>query len=101
MFAFGKPLLPSFVSGLIVAGMLAGCSSTAELQTYPSVYGQRVAATQQMTDEEAVNQEERLTALAAERRSGAISEAEYQRRLKELQMLAERHGADTLKQIEN
>ena len=81
--------------------MLAGCSSTADLQTYPSVYGQRTAATQQMTDEEAVNQQEQLTALASQRRSGQISEAEYQRRLKELQTLAEQHGADALRQIEN
>nr|WP_225166427.1 hypothetical protein [Ensifer sp. IC4062] len=43
----------------------------------------------------------RLTALAAARQSGSISEAEYQRRLKELQLLAEQHGDDTLKQIAN
>ncbi|ASY56287.1 hypothetical protein SS05631_c13430 [Sinorhizobium sp. CCBAU 05631] len=56
---------------------------------------------QQMTDDEAVNMQGRLTALAAQRRSGAISEAEYQRRLKELQLLAEQHGPQALKQIEN
>jgi hypothetical protein len=56
---------------------------------------------QQMTSEEALNMQGQLTALAGQRRSGAISEAEYQRRLKELQLLAEQHGADTLKQIEN
>ncbi|WEX78965.1 SHOCT domain-containing protein [Sinorhizobium numidicum] len=89
------------MSGLILAGMLAGCSSTADLATYPSVYGQKPAATQQMSNEEAVNMQERLTALSAQRRSGAISEEEYQRRLKELQLLAEQHGADALKQIEN
>lgn len=98
---FGKQRTPSFVSGLIVAGMLAGCSSTADLGTYPSVYGQRTAAIEQMTNEEAVSQQEQLTALASQRRSGQISEAEYQRRLKELQALAEQHGADALKQIEN
>jgi hypothetical protein len=45
--------------------------------------------------------QERLTALAGQRQTGAISEAEYQRRLKELQLLAERHGPDALKEIEN
>lgn len=54
-----------------------------------------------MTEEEAVSMQSRLTALATARQSGSISEAEYQRRLKELQLLAEQHGADTLKQIAN
>lgn len=105
---FGKLRSPSFVSGLsslvsglIVAGMLAGCSSTADLDSYPTVYGQRTAATEQMTSDEAASMQERLTALASQRSSGSISEAEYQRRLKELRSLAEQHGADTLKQIEN
>ncbi|HXV29666.1 MAG TPA: SHOCT domain-containing protein [Sinorhizobium sp.] len=101
MHVFGKLRSLSFVSGLIVAGMLAGCRSATDLDTYPSVYGQRAAATEQMTNEEAVNMQERLTALASQRSSGSISEAEYQRRLKELQTLAEQHGPDTLKQIEN
>ncbi|WP_026614202.1 hypothetical protein [Ensifer aridi] len=101
MLAVGKQRSLTRISGLIFAIALAGCNSTAELATYPSVYGQRPAAMQQMTDEEAVNMQERLTALAGQRRSGAISEAEYQRRLKELQLLAERHGPDALKEIEN
>ncbi|ASY62860.1 hypothetical protein SJ05684_c14060 [Sinorhizobium sojae CCBAU 05684] len=97
----GKQRSISIFSGLMLAAVLAGCNSTTDLQSYPSVYGQRPAATGQMTDEEALNQEERLTALAAQRNSGSISEAEYQRRLKELRALAEQHGAETLKQIEN
>ncbi|AFL52152.1 hypothetical protein ABIE78_001989 [Sinorhizobium fredii] len=91
----------SRISGLILAGMLAGCNSTADLATYPSVYGQKPAAMQQMTDAEAVNMQGQLTALAAQRKSGVISEAEYQRRLKELQLLAEQHGVEAQKQIEN
>ncbi|MCA1494622.1 hypothetical protein [Sinorhizobium alkalisoli] len=97
----GKQRSISIFSGLMLATVLAGCNSTADLQSYPSVYGQKPAAMGQMTDEEALNQQERLTALAAQRRSGSISEAEYQRRLKEMRALAEQHGADTLKQIEN
>ncbi|OAP34538.1 hypothetical protein AU381_24720 [Sinorhizobium glycinis] len=101
MLVVGNQRSLSRISGLILAGMLAGCSSTADLASYPSVYGQKPAAMQQMTDEDAVNMQGQLTALAAQRKSGAISEAEYQRRLKELQLLAERHGAEALKQIEN
>ncbi|AGG74308.1 SHOCT domain-containing protein [Sinorhizobium meliloti] len=101
MLAVGKQRSLSWMSALILAGVLAGCNSTADLATYPSVYGQKPAAMQQMTSEEALNMQGQLTALAGQRRSGAISEAEYQRRLKELQLLAEQHGADTLKQIEN
>ncbi|PST21724.1 hypothetical protein C7U60_10575 [Mesorhizobium plurifarium] len=101
MLAVGKQRSLSRICALILAGVLAGCNSTADLATYPSVYGQKPAAMQQMTDEEALNMEGRLTALAGQRRSGAISETEYRRRLKELQLLAEQHGAETLKQIEN
>ena len=101
MLVVGNQRLLSRISGLIVAGMLAGCSSTADLATYPSVYGQKPAAMQQMTDEEALNMQGRLTALSAQRKSGVISEAEYRRRLKELQLLAEQHGAEALKRIEN
>lgn len=54
-----------------------------------------------MTNEEATDMQARLTSLGAARKSGAISEAEYQRRLKEMRTLAEQHGADTLKEIQN
>lgn len=101
MLVVGKQGSVSWVVGLLLAGALAGCSSTAQLATYPSVYGQKPAAAAQMTEEEAVSMQSRLTALASARQSGSISEAEYQRRLKELQSLAEQHGADTLKQITN
>ncbi|AWM24828.1 hypothetical protein N181_07330 [Sinorhizobium fredii USDA 205] len=101
MLVVGNTRSLSRISGLILAGMLAGCNSTADLATYPSVYGQKPAAMQQMTDEEAVNMQGQLTALAAQRQSGVISEAEYQRRLKELQLLAEQHGAEARKRIEN
>jgi hypothetical protein len=101
MLAVAKQRSLSRISGLILVTAIAGCSSTADLATYPSVYGQKPAAMPQMTDEEALNMQGRLTALSAQRASGAISEAEYQRRLKALQLLAAQHGPDTLKQIEN
>jgi len=66
---------------------------------YPEITGQRTAATQQMGDAEAADYSARLTALAGSRRSGAISEAEYRRRLAELQALGANHGRDTLAEI--
>jgi hypothetical protein len=68
---------------------------------YPVIEGKLPAATAQMSNEEAATQEARLTALSSARASGAISEAEYRRRVKELELLAANHGKETLKQIEN
>lgn len=95
-----------------LAAMLAACNSTApeavvpatagsvdRSPVYPDVTAPVTAATTQMSDEEAASLSARLTALAASRRSGAISEAEYRRRLAELQALAANHGQDTLAEI--
>ncbi|MEK1926921.1 MAG: hypothetical protein AAAB11_16045 [Rhizobium giardinii] len=100
-----------------VALVLAGCTSATvdekpsaysatmakpvPADVYPVIEGKRPAASAQMTNEEAAAQEARLTALSSARASGKISEAEYQRRLNELQQLAANHGAETLKQIQN
>ncbi|WP_276118400.1 MULTISPECIES: hypothetical protein [Pararhizobium] len=67
---------------------------------YPVIEGKLPAATTQMSNEAAASQSARLTALGAARSSGKISEAEYQRRMKELQLLATNHGSDTLKEIQ-
>ncbi|KOF22545.1 hypothetical protein AC244_03210 [Ensifer adhaerens] len=102
MLAVGKQRSITWVAGVILLGTLAGCNSQkTPFENYPSVYGQKPAATQQMTNEEAADMQARLTALGAARKSGSISEAEYQRRMKEMRTLAEDHGSDTLKQIEN
>ncbi|TCP90962.1 SHOCT domain-containing protein [Ferranicluibacter rubi] len=68
---------------------------------YPRIEGKLSAAAPQMTNEEATSVSTRLSALSARRASGAISEAEYRRRLAELNALAEHHGADTLNEIRN
>ncbi len=68
---------------------------------YPRIEGKLSAAAPQMTNEEAASVSTRLSALSARRASGAISEAEYRRRLAELNALAEHHGADTLNEIRN
>lgn len=99
------------------AAIVAGCTSSAvsgqsseytrtmarpiAADTYPVIEGKLPAANVQMSNEEAADLSARLSALSGKRKSGEISEAEYQRRLKELQALAANHGADTLKEIQN
>ncbi len=106
-----------FLGGAAFTLVLAGCNSTRTepqpsaysatmarpiaADVYPVIEGKKLAATTQMSNEEAAAQSSRLTALGSARSSGKISEAEYQRRLRELQALAADHGADTLKQIQN
>lgn len=68
---------------------------------YPTIEGRLPAAAPQLSNEDAATTSKRLSALSARRASGAISEAEYKRRLVELQALAERHGTDTLNEIRN
>ncbi|MDQ0320227.1 outer membrane murein-binding lipoprotein Lpp [Pararhizobium capsulatum DSM 1112] len=97
--------------------LVAGCSSTTlddrsstytttmarpvAADVYPVIEGKRPAAAVQMSNDEAASLSARLTSLSHARSSGQISEAEYQRRLKELQALAANHGSDTLKEIQN
>ncbi|MBB3310536.1 hypothetical protein FHT78_002280 [Rhizobium sp. BK196] len=66
---------------------------------YPSFGAPLTAANVQMSDEQAAELQHQLTALSAKRQSGAISEAEYQRRVTEMRELAARHGAETLSEI--
>jgi hypothetical protein len=115
----GKAVMTRMMTAFGMAGLvlvLASCSS-AKVEEQPSIYsatmakpipsdvypvieGKLPAATTQMSNDEAASQSARLSALGAARSSGQISEAEYQRRLKELQLLAANHGSDTLKQIQ-
>jgi len=68
---------------------------------YPNFAGSLQAASVQMSNEEAAALQAQLTSLGAARRSGAITEAEYQARLAELRKLAAQHGAETQAQIAN
>jgi hypothetical protein len=54
---------------------------------YPDFSKPLSSAMDQMTDEQARAQQAQLAGLAARRKSGAISEAEYQRRVKEMRAL--------------
>ncbi|QRM55390.1 SHOCT domain-containing protein [Sinorhizobium sp. BG8] len=94
---------------------LVGCSTSESTATpasttypgpdrsdvYPDITAPVKAATTQMSNEEAASYSARLSGLAAQRRSGAISEQEYRRKLAELEALATTHGPDTLKEIQN
>lgn len=68
---------------------------------YPGFERPLTSAALQMTDDEAVSQEARLSALGKARKSGSISEAEYQRRAKALRDLAAQHGQQTMDEIAN
>ncbi|MGO8048595.1 hypothetical protein ACC713_38210, partial [Rhizobium johnstonii] len=57
------------------------------------------AANVQMSDEQAAELQHQLTALAARRKAGARSEAEYQAKVAEMRRLAAKHGTDTLSEI--
>ncbi|MCF3639867.1 SHOCT domain-containing protein, partial [Rhizobium sp. TRM95111] len=89
--------------------MLAGCNATTSGTTpassydgvdrsdvYPDITAPVSAATTQLTAEEVAAASSGLQALAARRASGAISEAEYRRRLAEMDALAAGHGAAAL-----
>jgi uncharacterized protein YqfA (UPF0365 family) len=67
--------------------MLSGDAPVAEDAKYPDFSKPLTSAMDQMTDEQAKAQQAQLAGLAARRKSGAISEAEYQRRVKEMRAL--------------
>ena len=66
---------------------------------FPDFSQPLTAANVQMGNDEAAALQAQLTELGVARSSGAISEAEYQRRLLELRKLAAEHGIDTQAQI--
>jgi hypothetical protein len=67
---------------------------------YPGFDRPLLAAGPQMSDEEAQTIALEMAALSARKRSGNVSEAEYTKRMAELQALARNHGSDTVKEIE-
>ena len=102
-------------AAIVLGGLIAlgGCAATSPQQAavvnpgadrsaaFPDITAPVHAATAQMSNEEAASISSRLSGLAAQRRAGTISEAEYRKQMLELQALAENHGAQTLKEIEN
>lgn len=67
--------------------LLSGDAPVPKDAKYPDFSKPLTSAMDQMTDEDAKKQEAQLAALGARRRSGAISEAEYWRRVKEMRKL--------------
>jgi len=67
--------------------------------TYPTFDPTLTAAAEQIEDDDYHKAEPRLAALAKARRSGSISEAEYNRRVAEYRKLAADHGKDALSNI--
>jgi type IV pilus biogenesis protein CpaD/CtpE len=72
--------------------MLPANQRPAQSDTYPDFSRPLDSAMEQMSDEQAAAMETRLSAVARQRRSGAISEAEYRRRVAELQALSAAQG---------
>lgn len=66
---------------------------------YPNFGAPLTAANVQMSDEQAANLQHQLTALAAQRKAGTLSEADYQAKVAEMRRLAAEHGTDTLSEI--
>lgn len=62
--------------------------------TYPTFDRTLTAANEQIEDADYQKTEPRMAALAKARKSGSISEAEYQRRVAEYRKLAADHGTD-------
>ncbi|MFD1745108.1 hypothetical protein ACFSE1_06510 [Rhizobium helianthi] len=69
--------------------------------TYPTFGRPLTAANSQIDDQQFTSAESQLSSLAAARASGAVSEAEYQRRVNALRKLASEQGAETERQFTN
>ena len=68
---------------------------------YPTFEKTPVAATQQLSEPDRQQLEAEMNAVRAAYGAGAISEARYRERMRELDRLARTHGADAQKEIEN
>jgi hypothetical protein len=85
--------LSAACGAILIVASLAACSSktipddSPRSDVYPDFSKPLTQAMPQMSNEDAAKQEKQLAALAARKRSGAISEAEYLRRVKELRDL--------------
>jgi hypothetical protein len=91
-------LLNSIRGGLLVLGAatvgLTGCApsriadDSPRSSVYPDFSKPLTSAMPQLSDEDAAKQSAHLSALAARRRAGTISEAEYLRKVQEMRALA-------------
>lgn len=93
--------LKNLIAMTVFSVGLAACSSSSRTEAtlqpadhrpvqsdkYPDFSKPLDSAMPQMTDEDAARMETQLSALARQRRAGTVSEAEYRRRVAELQAL--------------
>ncbi len=70
-------------------------------EAYPTFERTPVAATEQLSQNDKQRLEAEMDAVRAAYGAGAISEARYRARMRELERLARTHGADAQKEIEN
>ena len=102
---FSKPLPPRAASPVVTVTRdpetLPRENGPRITGSYPSFSEPLTAANAQMTDQDAVKMQHNLSALGHARRSGSISEAEYNRRVEEMRKLAAQHGAETQAEIAN
>ncbi len=68
---------------------------------YPTFGRPMTAANNQMDDSEATRIQAQMAALTASRNAGAVTEAEYQKQLADLRLLAATHGAAMQAKIAN
>jgi hypothetical protein len=80
-------LLPACSQSAHEDALLSGDDPVPKDAKYPDFSKPLTSAMDQMTNEEAKQQQAQLAALASRRKSGAISEAEYWRRVNEMRKL--------------
>ena len=85
---FMLPACSSNNNGNSEARLTTASHRPATSDRYPDFSRPLDSAMEQMSDEKAAQMEAQLTTLARQRRSGAMSEAEYWRRVRELQALS-------------
>lgn len=93
--------LKNLITLAVLSAVMTACSSASrtdetlqpvdhrpvQSDRYPDFSKPLDSAMPQMTDEDAARMETQLSALARQRKAGTVSEAEYRRRVEELQAL--------------
>ena len=69
--------------------------------SYPTFERTPIAATDQLSETDQQRLESEMESVRAAYGAGAISEARYRERMRELERLARTHGADAQREIEN
>lgn len=84
-----KPAVVAAPQSVVVTGPSDSSVSYKSPDGYPELSKPLTAANTQMNNDDAKKQEDTLSRLAAKRKSGQISEAEYNRRVEEFRKLGQ------------